>query len=293
MNWSLDAISHSGKAVHFDSPSPGLMGPDQLPGLDRWQPVPDLSVVPLLALPPWLMNQLYSNNEKLPDALSFFQVQCRGWLPIGQQQYQTEICDGQWKTRGHGKSVVTGELRHCFQPTPEPMSPLPETEVNVYTDSLSENSVAQCVNYAHRGDRGVTTWIDLRQLPPATHGQIVSPALVESIFHGVPWNQPAVWDSRIPADHLVLPALISELNISSVEKLVDVCAKRSAVMRCELRSTGNYGSWEFPVFRAQLILDEQVLVWTKFVGACWQRSALRHAINSALRPDQTRTRESN
>ena len=86
MNWSLDAISHSGKAVHFDSPSPGLMGPDQLPGLDRWQPVPDLSVVPLLALPPWLMNQLHSNNEKLPDSLSFFQVQCRRWLPIGQQR---------------------------------------------------------------------------------------------------------------------------------------------------------------------------------------------------------------
>ncbi|MFT5432263.1 MAG: 3-hydroxymyristoyl/3-hydroxydecanoyl-(acyl carrier protein) dehydratase, partial [Myxococcota bacterium] len=172
-----------------------------------------------------------------------------------------------------GGEIASGtvHLRNQYTQGPAPLPTLdaPLVDSPYETGALFHGPAFQRLITLRRNSEGASSMLSATA---GEHGPlgILNTILLDAATHGILHDDLNQWNPAIGTDMVAYPALVPEITIHGP-------TPTSGEVRCEVRTSGFFGSDQFPSFRLQLIVGESVWLTAHLVEALFPKGPLGSA----------------
>jgi 3-oxoacyl-(acyl-carrier-protein) synthase/3-hydroxymyristoyl/3-hydroxydecanoyl-(acyl carrier protein) dehydratase/1-acyl-sn-glycerol-3-phosphate acyltransferase len=248
-----EASSLGMRIVSGDGPDGLVLDPETDAWLNDHRPTWTLPALPMMAIVDLLAD---GGTTALRD------VKVHHWVTFeGPRTLRTERDGDQVRLLADGLEVAAARIVESAAHPPAPWAVLEgePTELPYATGELFHGPALHLMESLIRTPEGASS-----VLRPAERA-----LLLDGATHGIPHDNLALWNPRLPSDKVAYPARIPLIQFFGPTP--------TGPVRCEVRSTGFLGTPDLPRFEVQLISDEAVWCAFELIEACFPKGPLGSA----------------
>ncbi|MFT4704458.1 MAG: 3-hydroxymyristoyl/3-hydroxydecanoyl-(acyl carrier protein) dehydratase, partial [Bradymonadia bacterium] len=201
-------------------------------------------------------------------------VRVHGWIVVSEEVSFDAERDGDAvrlyaTTAGARREVATAKVIRTRGERPNALTSVVGAAETLPYDSgaLFHGPSFQLLDMLVVGDDGASSAI--RAASEIPFGRL-NPALLDAATHGIPHDNLHRWFEEIGEDKVAYPAVVSELRVYGP-------TPTKGTVRCEVRTAGTLGSSDYPMFRIQLIVGNDVWCEIRLVESVFPKGPLGSA----------------